>query len=364
MKFSFGSNRRDATTKNDVHIRYAPGKRTFPRLRWYFILLIVFSPLFFFLYKMVLPWFFIDSPAVLVMEKALITMPRTGKIVELFGHPGMEVTKGSIFCRIEDDALDDKHERLALLRTRLTSMEGDGLSDASEPGLEKSVALANRILQQQRDNRIVMEGLFRKKAATHADLRLAQDAENRAQADLIQLQESIGLRRLQAQRDMEMLRAERRQLAAEITVLETLIASRDVLCPVAGEIMEMDATEGTSLAQGAFLATIINPESVRIVAYAETDAFPFISKGAVVNVELPGKQLWQARVEYPPYQAQNIPGGLVSFPSGMRRAIRIQLVPVSPMPKEYLIEGLPLIVRWGIQLPEFLKSLVLGKGTA
>ena len=170
MNFSFGPERKDAASRNDIRVEYAPGKRIFPWLRWYLILFLVFSPLLFFLYRLMFPWFVVDSPAVLSMVTTSVTMPRTGKILAAPLSIGTAVRKGDVLFRIEDDSVAAKRDRLELLYARLFAMTPLSPSSTSR----QAIALAGRVLRQAELDRKSVEDLVSKRAATDADLRLAR----------------------------------------------------------------------------------------------------------------------------------------------------------------------------------------------
>ena len=74
-------------------------------------------------------------------------------------------------------------------------------------------------------------------------------------------------------------------------------------------------------------------------------------------MRFPGKFTLKAQVDRFPSDTQTIPGEFSTF-AGAKRTIRVFLKPMSPIPSEYLIEGLPLVVRWGVRLPGFLQRFV------
>ena len=102
---------------------------------------------------------------------------------------------------------------------------------------------------------------------------------------------------------------------------------------------------------------MVNADSVSIVVFVDSEALSFIRKDAEVSVRFPGKFTLKARVDRFPSDTQTIPGEFATF-AGARRTIRVFLRPMSPIPSEYLIEGLPLVVRWGVRLPGFLQRFV------
>lgn len=365
MKFSLGPNRGSATTRKDVRVEYAPGKRTIPWMRWYIILFLMLSPLLLFLYRSILPWFVMTSPASLVMQKASVSMPRTGTIIESLFTPGTEVKKGDILFRIHEDNLDAKRERLALLRSRLSSLAVPAMTEERSRVISsQGIALASAILSQAKQNRNNVEELIRQRAATDADLKLALQTENQARADVFRarndLQRDVESQKIflfNMQRQQDFLRAERHQLENEIAILHAQIVPWDISSPLDGKLLNVGATPGETLTQGMSLATIVNPNSVSILVYADSEVLSFIDKETEVTVRFPGKFSLSARIDRFPTDTQTMPGEFSTFIE-TKRTIRVFLEPLSPIPPEYLIEGLPLTVSWGVRMPQIFKRFV------
>ena len=365
MKISFGSNRGSATTRKDIRVEYAPGRRAVPWIRWCVVLLLVFSPLLFFLYRSLLPWFVVSSPASIAMKRFVVSIPKAGVVLEAPFSAGTDVKKGDVLFRIEAEGMEAKSERLALLRDRLSSLNtARAVVEEGQKASGREVALAYGILRQAEKDRIAVEELLRQRAATEADLRLARQAENRARADLVRAQsdrfrelEEQRTLALQTRRDQDALKREQRQLERDIEVLESQITSQDVLSPLDGRILDVGVSPGETLPQGAPLATVVNADAVSIVVFVDSEALSFIRKDAEVSVRFPGKFTLKARVDRFPSDTQTIPGEFATF-AGAKRTIRVFLRPMSPIPSEYLIEGLPLVVRWGVRLPGFLQRFV------
>ena len=310
----------------------------------------------------------VNSPASIAMKRFVVSIPKAGTILEVPFSAGADVKKGDVLFRIEADGMEAKRERLALLHDRLSSLnttravveEGQKASGLSG----REVALAYGILRQAEKDRIAVEGLLRQRAATEADLRLARQEENRARADLIRAQsdrfrelEEQRTLALQARRDQDALNQEQRRLEHDIEVLESQITSQDILSPLDGRILDVSVSPGETLPQGAPLATVVNTDFVSIVVFVDSEALSFIRKDAEVSVRFPGKFTLKAQVDRFPSDTQTIPGEFSTF-AGAKRTIRVFLKPMSPIPSEYLIEGLPLIVRWGVRLPGFLQRFL------
>lgn len=353
MKFSFAKPK-DARKECDMRVDYAPSRRVFPWARWYLILFLVLCPLFFFLYRVVAPWFFVDSPAVISMEQALVTMPKTGRVVDVETEIDARVRRGDTLFRIEDDASDAKRDELAMLRTRLALLSTGGFraSGVSQGAIETAKAsLANR-----RNVRKNVEELYRSGAATQAELNQALDDESRAMSALIQLQDARRSAAVSDGRSRFSAEQERIALEERIGLLEKAIAEKEVTCPIDGQVLDVYASGNETLTQGASMAIVVNPDKARIIVFADTKAFPFIRDNAVARVSLPGGKQIEAHVEHEPLLVQTLPGGIMEFAGG-QKVMRVRLVPTEPIPREYLIEGLPLSVRWGFSFSTSAKRV-------
>ncbi len=353
MKFSF-TKPKGACKEGDMRVDYAPSRRIFPWARWYLILLLVLCPLFFFLYRVVTPWFFVDSPAVISMEQALVTMPKTGRVVAVETEIDARVHRGDVLFRIEDDASDAKRDELVMLRTQLALL---GTGGSRVPGVSRgAIETAKASLANRRNVRRNIEELYRKGAATQAELNQALDDESRAMSALVQLQDARRSAAASGSRSRFSAEQERVALEERIGLLEKAIAEKDVTCPIDGQVLDVYVSGNETLTQGASLAIVVNPDRARIIVFADTKAFPFIRDNAVARVSLPGGKRIEAYVEHEPLLVQTLPGGIMEFAGG-KKVMRVRLVPAEPIPREYLIEGLPLSVRWGFSFPTTLKRV-------
>ena len=97
-----------------------------------------------------------------------------------------------------------------------------------------------------------------------------------------------------------------------------------------------------------------------IVAFVDKNAFPFVRQGSLVRVILAGDRELSARVDalLPPEQA----GGRMEravFAGDGPILMGVRLMPLEALPAEYLTEGLPVMARWAVRLPDFLKKYIV-----
>ncbi len=358
MKVSFTAKRSEVPPQRDAQVTVVRDGVVFPWVRFCLILLLFFSPVFFFLYRVTLPWFIVESPGAISIRRMSVTMPVTGTVLSVEASEGTRTEGGAVLFYIEDAASTILRERVELLRARQPLLEEDVVSNAGGIS-KKALALAEQSVGYYRRKRFDVEELFRRGAATSAELNAAREAERKAQRELLRLQEGARTDQSTYDRNLLSLFEEQRQIEEELRRLEAQAVSRDVVSPMEGTIESVNAAIGDVAAGGTVLATIADTARPLVVAFADSNAFPFVKRGNSVRVIFPGGKTIPARVERLFGGQQGGVGESGTIIMEGRPVLRVQLLPLENVPEEYLTGGLPVTVRWAARLPDFLKQYLL-----
>lgn len=358
MKVSFTAKRSEVPAKRDDQVAVVRNRSAFPWVRFCFVLLLFFSPVFFFLYRASLPWFIVESPGAISIRQMPVAMPVSGTVLSVEASGGMRVKEGTVLFYIEDAGSTALRERVELLRARQPLLEEDVVSNAGGTS-KRALALAEQSAGYYRQKRLDVEELFRKGAATSAELNAAREAERTAQRELLRLQGGARTDQSTYDRNRLSLSEEQRQIEEELRLLEAQTVSRDVVSPMEGVVEALDAAVGDVPAKGTVLATVVDTGRPRIVAFADSGAFPFVKQGSVVRVFFPGGKTLPVRVERLSGGQRGGDGEKGTIIMEGRPVLRVQLLPLENVPAEYLTDGLPVTVRWAVRLPDFLKQYIV-----
>ena len=124
MKVHFDSQKKqEPTREKGVRIPYAPAKRRVVQWRWYLILLIVSSPLLYFLVKLLLSFLIVTAPGYVSLEKVSINSTTMGTVERIHVRTGDMVAKNQVLADIYNPNLD---ERKGVLQAELEALDTSG----------------------------------------------------------------------------------------------------------------------------------------------------------------------------------------------------------------------------------------------
>ncbi len=349
MKVKFESAKRESPdVEKGLKVPYAPAKRAFPRWRWYLVVLLVSSPLFFFVVKLALGWLLASSPAMLSLEKVDLNSPRPAVVQEIGVREGDRVVAGTLLVRLEDAALEGKVE---MLETERTVLERSGPAAAPPLApLEEALVLAREAAARRAEYLQTVRELFSQGAATRAELNLAIAQDQEARADLIRARADLGTTALPEDDSQKQTRLA--QIRSELAFLEKGKNALEVVSPCDARVLQLFARQGQAVAQGGELLVLADPVRSSITAFVEARHLRYARPGRMVKVRFPGNRIMEAEVQERPYRALPLPSELSRPLEETRQSISVNLVLSGDIPAEFLVDGLPLTVFWGgVALP-------------
>ena len=350
MKVSFQKKDKDPTVVQGMRIPYAPARRKAAQWRWYLILLIVSSPLLFFLFKMVKSFVVVDASGFVSLERVTVNSNSTGILETLFVETGQDVSRGKVVAHLYDPHLDGQK---ILLESELEVI-GQTPSTNGKARLQlirRRLRLTKEILTTQNQYLHNVQFLIEQGAATAAELNLARERRNQAQMDYDQawfehqkLQEDRS-RPTPGTVDAE-AESGRLQIIAKIKALEREQALLDQVAPYTGRVLEVFAVQGQTLSPGAPMLLLGRSDKPSVVAYLAPKYVKYAQIGRYATVTLPGGRKLRARVRENANLTKRLPADL-SSPIGSRDLmLLVNLDLLTPLPEIQWVDGLPVSVRF------------------
>jgi multidrug resistance efflux pump len=354
MKVRFESPKeRSPESESGVRIPYAPGKRVFPRLRWYLVLLLVSSPLIFFLVKVGLGWFLVDSPGLVSMDRISLNAPRPGIVREVRVRAGDLIPAGALLVRLEDPSGEGRRAVLEAERQVLARAAPAAPPRSSAPtgSLREALRLAGEAAAYHRDYREKIRGLFAAGAATQAELNLAVAQDQQARAALAGARAALdeALRPVPVPTEGPELKARIAQIDAELATIRAG-SGLEILSPREARVLDLLVAPGEAVAQGAPLLLLGDPSRIAVVAFLDPADLRFAAPGRRARIRFPGGSLVAAETDVSSEMAVNTPQALMSPLAENRQSVPVRLRFPGGIPKEYRIDGLPVTVHWGFHL--------------
>jgi multidrug efflux pump subunit AcrA (membrane-fusion protein) len=353
MKVSFIKKDKDPTVVHGMKVNYAPAKRRVAKLRWYIILLLVASPLIYFLIKLAMAWMIVGAPGYVTLEQVAINSQAEGVVERIPVAIGQMLAPGETIARLYNP---DLASQMMLRKAELDAIQPAGIVYGAGQGsyfksrmslAEENLGVASHYLKN-------VEFLFSQGAATMAELNLARERRNRTQIEYDQALFDYNRFRITPVSSAAPTAAEvasmRLRIEAQIAALERdqeRLIQRTVY---AGRVLDILAREGESLSNGAPILLLGRAKTPYVEAYLPPRYAEYAQKGAAAVVKLSDGTRLSAVVREDASLARRLPSDLTS-PIGSRdMMLMVRLDLQDPLPDIQWVHGLPVSVRFRLRL--------------
>ena len=353
MKFSFQKKEKNPNIVQGIKVPYAPAKRQAAKWRWYLILLIVASPLLYFLFKLILSQVIVTAQGFISLEKVAVNSNSAGTIQKLYVEVGQELTSGSMIAQLYNADLSSQK---IMLESELSALDHPEISydPAQEVLLRKRIRLIEEVLNFEQKYFANVNFLFNQGAATVAELDLARERKTNAELDHYNARFELGRLLESRQRYPELPEVEalikRRQINAKVKALELQQTRLSQTLPYDGRILDVFAKEGESVSTGSSLLLLGRSDKPCVIAYLPPKYVKYARKGQKAVVKLPNGETLQAKVNTDSNLTKRLPADL-SSPIGSRDLmLLVSLELESPLPDFQWVDGLPVSVRFQVKI--------------
>lgn len=334
MKIRFNSSKEHQPTNDGgVKVLYAPGKRTAFKLRWYLILLLVASPVIFFLGNMAWSAWVVEVPAQILFSMSEARSRDAAQVKRIYVEPGQSVEKNQLLVE-----LDNPEWRLRLEQLRAMSAEMASLPYSRSRNLNEVLTAQLERAEQRLAtvNKLVSQG-----AATRGELLAAANDRDQKLAQLLELQQ----REAQASSNTSEARALGMQ-NAEQEWLEQKLQSLDVRAQDAGVVAETLVQEGENVGPGTLLMRLRSSDTATIYAYIDLAYANYAQAGQALRLKLPDGRWINAHIKSDPDMAQTIPSDIRAAFSAQKRGLLVVVETDEQIPARWLVNQLPLQARF------------------
>ncbi|PIE57273.1 MAG: hypothetical protein CSA33_09275 [Desulfobulbus propionicus] len=373
MKIQFKTPyQREPERVGGIKIPYAGGKRIVAQWRWYFIVLVVTSPLLYLLITTLFSYVMVTAPGYLSLGKVPINSDSTGIVRRLLIPVGAEVLGGDPLVQLESPVLQ---ERAMILDATVEGLHEETAGDLKAKGvsraedelqyLQEQYQLAQEMAASQEKYLNDIRFLKKQSAATIAELKQAESAlhsallaKSRAEQGYLNYKarlttNSEGVAEpadLDRQQHLQRLQAERDAIENQITRLKQR-------APHAGRILEIVVTEGQSVTPGTLLMVLGRTEKPGVLCYLAPKYAQYATKGNQAQITFPDGSVQQVIVQQDATLVKRLPADLAA-PIGTRELLlQVPLEFTEQVPVEKRIDGLPVTVRFQSKHGSSLLSL-------
>jgi len=350
MKVRFNTKRQnDPTRDQGIKVPYAPAKRRVAQWRWYLILLVVSSPLLYFLFHLVFSQVIVSAQGLVTLEKIPINSSGAGYVSRISVHLGDTVSRNQVLVALGSPDLDEREHVLRAELSQLGIPSAPGPSSLG-PLLQDRVALARKNIAFRKEKLRKIRLLVSQGAATIAELNQAEAGYDQARLALnrIRSDQRLQLEKMKKEnRQMAIQTARRRQVIQ--ARLEAIAEQRKRLAqraPFPGRILDIFVQANQSLASGAPILLMGRLDHPYVVGYLDPRYSKYALNGHTCTVKFPDGKTIRARVRENPSLTRRLPSDLNSPLGNRDMKILVKLDFMEEISGAESIDGLPVTIRF------------------
>lgn len=346
-------------TSNQPERGPSPAKRNVSKWQWYFLVLILLSPLLFMGFKFVTNLWFVKATGVVSFEPMQIKAPADGYIKKVYVDKSDRVKADELLIKFHSPAVD---KRIQLLQQELST-----LKQQREQANNQEVAVLRSMHQNAKEN--VKKNLSHyknfkeyKERGLISDIQLkdAWDDVHAARNQLLDLK-----RQLQKSQQQHQLAIDRQynkrimQVKSSLAKLKSLKKRFNIKVNQPAIVKHVAVHAGEYVTRGETLLHLVTHSQWRIRAYIAPKYASQVYKGKLVTIELPNNTDLKGRVSSNP----NLTGQRSqsdSFLKQQSNQIVFFVQPDQKMPDKFKSHGMPVKIdvgnAWGINWLEWLQG--------
>ena len=383
MKVKFDKPAVEPELDDGVKVEYAPAKRPFPVLRWYLILLIVASPIIYFIGTIIADKISIQASGFVSLDLVQVRSPQEGRLAgfNIAVRDEVKIAQSLVSIAPPDFILEqrareqrDREQAQLKLFKAQTALYQEKKRNAI---LARESAEA-RILSLNQSLSLSREQLAHHKKRYKNTLKLKQQGAATA-AETEQAKQQLNNAKRQVFNDTAAIEKEKANIAnAEAVLLsvappspvsqvsamaKTTDASVEqmpdsdsaiVKSPIEGRVVEIVAAENQYLQTGEDILVIASMQEGTITAYLEAKHSEYAKVGQPARVRIAEGKALDATVVALPKVAKKLPAEFANAFGVRPLTIVVELQTDEPLPENYQIHGLPVEIKFQ---PKFVRWL-------
>jgi len=337
MKISFNSSKETKPTEHEgLNVIYGAGKRTAFKMRWYFLLFLVASPLLILAGKVAMSLALTDAPGKLVLPSAEIYSPEAGVIQSLAVKPGDEVEQGQIIGELEDLELDYRLNTLKALAERELSTEQKLARTQEIDVLKAEVTRAGAWYNITR--KMKADGVLNQMEEAQASQGLLTARTNLMRQQIANASQGRLDGDVQVQRQSE---------------LDYLLKRQDrqhIIAGTSGKVIDVPVKAGQSVAAGDLIARLESDLPATARLYLNPDDLYRAEVGTRLSIILPGGKSLSGVIVKTPTLAVRMPTELKEAFSENQMGVLVNVQILDNLDNIELIDQLPIKGRFPLNL--------------
>ncbi|WP_087016407.1 HlyD family secretion protein [Thaumasiovibrio subtropicus] len=333
------------TSEQGVKVIYGSAKRSGYQLRWYFLLLLIVSPLLVMLYYIYQEYLTVKAPGIVTVEPIVLTAAGDGVIAEVHYQRGEIVQQGQRLISIKNALIEDD---IAFLHLALADIEEREVTELDFARYEDAIKEANRTLRELSNVKSKYDEYLRTRQVSQVDYATVVNLKGAAEQTVSNGYIDLNQAQINHQQTLIAGAIARLRLDLQRALSQNEIRQAQLLVhsPYHGFVVDSQIKVGQRIEKGDELATISSKLSPKIVGYLSPRFIAYASKGSEATVQLPDGTRLRAEVSLPTELASKLPPQLAKPFEGQPALLKVTLAFLEPIDDEKWVEGMPVQIHF------------------
>ncbi|EAS41986.1 hypothetical protein C9J48_13150 [Photobacterium profundum] len=348
MKVEFHLDKqRNPESEKGMKIVYGAAKRGGYRIRWYFILALVLSPILIMIGFFIKDYVLITAPGIITTNPVTLSAPHNGTILNINVDKGQQVEEHQHLIKLVNSVLDSD---ITFLKNELKQIRKQeehavninfstyrtAINDAKNnlKAIAKIKAEYDKYLQQGQVSQVDYAAIINLENGARQGFNRATIEYSQAYAT--EFQTTIAGPVAQVKRRLK------QELANKVSQKEAL----NIVSPYNGSIVEILVTNGQRVEYGTAIATISPMIPPKVIAYLAPKYVNNAILGNRASVRFPDGSRYQAEITEPTEIASKLPPQLARPFEGQPALLKVTLTFTGILEKNQWVEGMPVEVHF------------------
>jgi multidrug resistance efflux pump len=342
MGFDFNNKRRVNT--EDRTIEYSPAKRHLAKWQWYLLVLVILSPLIYFLSALLIDSLVVTASGYISYDNIAVRAPENGYIKNILIKEGQQIKLGQCLIKIDSPVLNKELIHLKKELDQLKKIQ----SNTENPEIEHFIVMKKNLekhLKTTTEYVKIMEDLKRKKLATITDQQKARTDFKNLELEIKDIDRAVARSNLYHKFKLEEQYGDIiRKLKTTIIKMEASMELLKIVSPDNGNIAKIFTNIWEYVSKGQDLMDIATHKNLRVLAYLDhKDMSSDIYQGKKVTVMLPDDIKIEGEIAQIPSLAEH-QNKHINIIKTAKNKILLIVSMIGQLPAKYQIDGLPVKV--------------------
>ncbi|MCE4936195.1 HlyD family secretion protein [Aliivibrio fischeri] len=333
------------TSNNGMKVLYGMEKRGAYRFRWYLILAIILSPIFFMIYTFAKQHLFTVAPGIITTGPVIITASQNGSVKLIDVKDSEFVLEGQLLMELDAPILEQEIEFIENELEQLYQEQTQKITEDFGPYIS-AIGAAKLNLKKITKIKVNYDQYAKEGKVSQVDYAAIVGIYNTAQNNLTNAY--IALNQAEIAQKQRLLAGGVAQVTRELnqalTTKKNQLDALSIRAPYMGLVIDINALKGQQISIGDPLVTVSPDVAPYVISYLDPKHIEKAKLGALVTVKLPNGKKVEARVSSAIGLTSKLPLQLAKPFEGTKALLKVKITFLGGLLEKEWVEGMPVEV--------------------